>query len=65
MSSDALDNAAFYFQYKLTVYCNLFVGIVYGEGQVTRRCCLRFSVTVLYFAGVYIVLYVTSVHILL
>ena len=35
MSSDALDVAAYYLQYKLTVYDNLFVGIVYGEGQDT------------------------------
>ncbi|KAH9058116.1 hypothetical protein EDB87DRAFT_952879 [Lactarius vividus] len=44
MSSNALDVAEYYFQYKLTVYDNLFVGIVYG---------------------IYIVLYATSVHILL
>ena len=37
MSSDAPDAAAFYFQFKLTVYDNLFVGIVYGEGQDTGR----------------------------
>jgi hypothetical protein len=37
MSSTALDAAAYYYQYKLTVYDNLFVGIVYGEGQDTRR----------------------------
>ncbi|KAH8991863.1 hypothetical protein EDB86DRAFT_1532648 [Lactarius hatsudake] len=42
--SDAPDVAEYYYQYKLTVYDNLFVGIVFG---------------------VYIVLYVTSVHILL
>ncbi|KAH8991860.1 hypothetical protein EDB86DRAFT_3180766 [Lactarius hatsudake] len=42
--SDAFDFAKYYDQYKVTVYGNLFVGIVYG---------------------VYIVLYVTSVHILL
>ncbi|KAH9032261.1 hypothetical protein EDB85DRAFT_1260656 [Lactarius pseudohatsudake] len=40
---DAPDVATYYFQYKLTVYDNLSVGIVYG---------------------VYIVLYVTSVHVL-
>ncbi|KAH8991842.1 hypothetical protein EDB86DRAFT_1531661 [Lactarius hatsudake] len=39
-----VDPADYYLQYKLTVYDNLFVGIVYG---------------------VYIVLYVTSVHILI
>ncbi|KAI9450474.1 hypothetical protein BJY52DRAFT_1356565 [Lactarius psammicola] len=44
MSTDAPDIAAYYYQYKLTVYENLFVGIGYG---------------------IYIVLYVTSVHILL
>jgi len=44
MSSAAPDVAAYYYQYKLTVYDNLFVGIVYG---------------------VYIVLYVTSVYVLL
>ncbi|KAH9006701.1 hypothetical protein EDB83DRAFT_727053 [Lactarius deliciosus] len=44
MSSDDSSLSGFYyFEYKLTVYDNLFVGIVYG---------------------VYIVLYVTSVHIL-
>ena len=36
MSSDAPDLFAhteeYYYQYKLTVYDNLFVGIVYGEG---------------------------------
>ncbi len=40
--SDAPDVAAYYYQYKLTVYDNLFVGIVYGEGQETRRCYSRF-----------------------
>ncbi|KAF8266937.1 hypothetical protein EI94DRAFT_1802332 [Lactarius quietus] len=44
MSINAPDAAAYYFQYKLTVYDNLFVGIVYG---------------------IYIVLYITSVYILL
>ncbi|KAH9021761.1 hypothetical protein EDB84DRAFT_1619909 [Lactarius hengduanensis] len=55
----------FYDRYKLTVYNNLFVGIVYGEGQQT--CCCDFSLRhiVLSIAGVYIVLYVASVHILL
>ncbi|KAH9173224.1 hypothetical protein EDB89DRAFT_747301 [Lactarius sanguifluus] len=42
-SLDAPDSATYYYQYKLTVYDNLFVGIVYG---------------------VYIVLYVTSIHVL-
>ncbi|KAH9014605.1 hypothetical protein EDB83DRAFT_2529292 [Lactarius deliciosus] len=42
--SDAFNFSEYYDQYKVTVYGNLFVGIVYG---------------------VYIVLYVTSVHILL
>jgi hypothetical protein len=37
MSSDAPNVAAYYLQYELTVYDNLFVGIVYGEGQETRR----------------------------
>ena len=36
MSSDASDAAAlaavYYYDYKLTVYDSLFVGIVYGEG---------------------------------
>ncbi|KAH8991835.1 hypothetical protein EDB86DRAFT_1531551 [Lactarius hatsudake] len=44
MPIDALDLAEYYLQHELTVYNNLFVGIVYG---------------------VYIVLYVTSAHILL
>ncbi|KAN0129144.1 hypothetical protein V8E53_013015 [Lactarius tabidus] len=44
MSSAPLDAAAYYYQYKVTVYDNLFVGIVYGA---------------------YIVLYVTSVYVLL
>ncbi|KAH8993737.1 hypothetical protein EDB92DRAFT_377444 [Lactarius akahatsu] len=44
MSSDSDAFDEYYYQYKLTVYNNLFVGIVFG---------------------VYIVLYVTSVHILL
>ncbi|KAH8993736.1 hypothetical protein EDB92DRAFT_1944426 [Lactarius akahatsu] len=44
MSSDSAAFDEYYDQYKVTVYGNLFVGIVYG---------------------VYIVLYVTSVHILL
>ncbi|KAH9012370.1 hypothetical protein EDB84DRAFT_961492 [Lactarius hengduanensis] len=43
MSSGLID-VSFYYLYKLTVYNNLFVGIVYG---------------------IYIVLYITSVHILL
>ncbi len=47
MSSDVPDVAAFlpsayYDQYKLTVYDNLFVGIVYGEGQETRPCYSSF-----------------------
>lgn len=46
MSINAPDAAAYYFQYKLTVYDNLFVGIVYGEDQATRRCCSRFSTSV-------------------
>jgi hypothetical protein len=37
MSSSALDAAAYYYQYKLTVYDNLFVGIVYGESKKTCR----------------------------
>ena len=65
MSTDAPDLAAYYFQYKLTVYDNLFVGIVYGEEQQTRRCYSSFSTTVLFFTGIYMVLYVTSVYILL
>ncbi|KAH8993717.1 hypothetical protein EDB92DRAFT_376798 [Lactarius akahatsu] len=44
MPIDPLDLSEYYLQYKLTVYDNLFVGIVYG---------------------IYIVLYVTSVHILI
>ncbi|KAH9032243.1 hypothetical protein EDB85DRAFT_1259770 [Lactarius pseudohatsudake] len=44
MPIDALDLAEYYLQHELTVYNNLFVGIVYG---------------------IYIVLYATSVHILL
>ena len=65
MSINAPDVAAYYFQYKLTVYDNLFVGIVYGEEQANRRCYSTFSATVLFLAGIYIVLYVTSVYILL
>ena len=45
MSSDAFDSntAFYYYQYKLAVYDNLFVGIVYGEGQEeTRRCYSSF-----------------------
>ena len=38
MSVNVPDVAAFYFQYKLTVYDNLFVGIVYGEEQATSHC---------------------------
>lgn len=63
MSVNVPDLAAFYFQYKLTVYDNLFVGIVYGEEQWTHHCysiSLTFLIT-----GIYIVLYVTSVYILL
>ncbi len=47
MSSDAPTAADYYFQYKLTVYDNLFVGIVYGEGQQTHRCHLKFLSIVL------------------
>ncbi len=65
MSSGAPDAAAYYLQYELTVYDNLCVGIVYGEGQETCRCYSSFLANVLYLAGVYIVLYATSVHILL
>lgn len=32
MSSAAL-NTEYYYQYKVSVYDNLFVGMVYGEGQ--------------------------------
>jgi hypothetical protein len=63
MSVNVPDVAAYYFQYKLTVYDNLFVGIVYGEEQATR-CCFSSFLT-LFLAGIYIVLYVTSVYILL
>jgi hypothetical protein len=42
MSVNVPDVAAYYFQYKLTVYDNLFVGIVYGEEQATRRCHCSF-----------------------
>ncbi|KAH9032256.1 hypothetical protein EDB85DRAFT_2289811 [Lactarius pseudohatsudake] len=44
MANDAPNVATYFYQYKLTVYDNLFVGTVYG---------------------VYIVLYITSVHVLL
>jgi hypothetical protein len=43
MSSDAPDFSelqlisSYYYQYKLAVYDNLSTGIVYGEGQETRR----------------------------
>ena len=40
MSSVAPDVAEYYYQYKLTVYDNLFVGIVYGEFSSTTRRCL-------------------------
>ena len=63
MSVNVPDVAAFYFQYKLTVYDNLFVGIVYGEEQATRHCYS--SLLAHFVAGIYIVLYVTSVYILL
>ena len=39
MSSDAPSAADYYYQYKLTVYDNLFVGIVYGEGIDKSRYC--------------------------
>ena len=42
MSSAALDTAAFYYQYKVSVYDNLFVGMVYGEGQKTFQCSSSF-----------------------
>jgi hypothetical protein len=48
MDIDAPDLAAYYFQYKLTVYDNLFVGIVYGEERAARHCYSSFSTTVLF-----------------
>ena len=67
MSSDAPDAAAYYYQYKSTVYDNLFVGIVYGEGLRYRDLplLLQFLSRHALVTGVYIVLYATSVHILL
>ncbi|KAI9441148.1 hypothetical protein BJY52DRAFT_1377723 [Lactarius psammicola] len=61
MSSGAPDVDAHYFQYKRTVYDNLFVGIIYGEGQEARHCPSSFEP----FTGVYIVFYFTSTYILL
>jgi hypothetical protein len=42
MSSDTIDAAAYYYQFRLTVYDNLFVGIVYGEGLGHSPLLLRF-----------------------
>ncbi|KAH9026224.1 hypothetical protein EDB84DRAFT_1677720 [Lactarius hengduanensis] len=51
-------------EYKQAVYDNLFVGIVYGEGQESA-VATPVSELVRCTTGVYIVLYVASVHVLL
>ena len=38
----AAEAEIYYYLYKLGVYENLFVGIVYGEGQGACRCSLYF-----------------------
>ena len=42
MSSLAPDAAEYYYQYKVTVYDNLFVGIVYGEGTRDPTLLVQF-----------------------
>jgi hypothetical protein len=41
-NSDASTLDFYYPQYKEAVYGNLFIGIVYGEGQETRRSSVNF-----------------------
>jgi len=65
MSDNLSDAAAYYFEYKSAVYNNLFVGIVYGEQALTYWLLCFYLFSTLTFAGVYIILYVASVHILL
>ena len=59
----AMSNTFGYNDYKVAVYDNLFGGMVYGRGQETRRSSSIFLVTDP--AGAYIVVYATSVYILL
>lgn len=64
MSSNSPDATAYYFAYKVAVYNNLFVGIVYGTQSLD---CFYYRVINLMFCttGIYVILYVVSVRILL
>jgi hypothetical protein len=56
----------YYDEYSGAVYSNLFIGIVYGEAQETSRSRPILShCTTQMITGAYIVIYITSVYVLL
>jgi hypothetical protein len=67
MSSDPPDANAYAFEYKTAVYDSLFVGIVYGKAITALSFfpCLGVMDCPFTTAGIYVILYVVSVHILL
>lgn len=67
MSSNLPDINAYSFTYKTAVYDNLFVGIVYGRQSLPFPFFYFFGVMNCPFSttGIYVILYVASVHILL
>ena len=67
MSSDPLDANAYFFAYKTAVYDSLFVGIVYGRQSPPFPLYTVSGswIVCLPFTGIYVILYVVSVHILL
>jgi hypothetical protein len=67
MSSDPPDTNAYSFAYKTAVYDNLFVGIVYGRQSLLFSFFTASGSWIVCFppTGIYVIIYVVSVHILL
>ena len=66
MSSDPPDTNTYLSAYKTALYDNLLVGIVYGRQSLPFPfLLLRVMVRLITITGIYVTLYVVSVHILL